>query len=100
MNKERIIQRKKNKNGNELRLPLIKTTAKEISNPMKKILRNDTTLRVRGCHGSKSKCAISRCFLIFASSAAETFSLMRFPKLLHHRSYLEISGAISSLNLM
>src|SRR3989344_6721621 len=100
MNKERIMQRKKNKNGNELRFPLIKTAAKEISSPIKKMLRNDTTDKVKGCQGSKSKCAISRCFLIFASSAAETFSFIKFPKLLHHLSYIEISGAISSLNLI
>src|SRR3989344_317372 len=100
MKRERIRERKKNKKGKEEKSPDINTTANERINPIKKTLKKDITLSVIGCQGSKSRCAISICLFIFSSSAAETFSFIMLPRLLHHRSYLEISGAISALNFI
>ena len=89
MKTERIVIRKKNKMGKDASLALIegslfiKTIAKERISPMKKMLRKETTLKVNGCHGSKSRCAISICLLIFASSFSEALSLKMLPKLLN-----------------
>ena len=81
-------------------LPLIKATETEIIKPIKKTAIKDITDKVNACQGKTSKCATSRCFLIFSSSFSETFNLIKLPRLRHHLSYLFKSGAISSLNLV